>query len=231
MGVRVLGHGRTRRVVSGILLLLLCCLAWGLTQAFATSTSPPASSPSSGKIVLRVGYPGAPDNLNPFIGTYAQSYLIFAVNYDQLVGIDAATLAPSKETGLAMDWSVSDDGLTWTFKLRDTAKWQDTGQPVTAEDVAFTYNYIIDNQMMAFLSSVQGIKHVTVVDPYTVTMTCTKPKADMLLACNSIPVLPEHIWTEVSPKLAGTTVPEQPAHRRQRRVPVRRVQEEQLRDA
>ena len=60
---------------------------------------------------------------------------------------------------------MSDDGLTWTFKLRDTAKWQDAGQPVTAEDVAFTYDYIIDDQMMAFLGYVQGIKHVTVVDP------------------------------------------------------------------
>ena len=202
---------RTRVPVLAVFLVLLGGLACGLTQAFATSSSPsPASSPSSGKIVLRVGFPGTPDNLNPFIGTYAQSYLIFAVNYDQLVGIDAATLAPSKETGLAMDWSVSDDGRTWTFKLRDTAKWQDTGQPVTAEDVAFTYDYIIDNQMMTFLSYVQGIKRVTVVGPYTLTMTCTKPKADMLLALNAIPILPEHIWSDVPPKLAGTTYPNEP---------------------
>ena len=207
MGVRVLGHGHTRLVVAGLLFLLLAGLAWGLTQAFASSTSP---SPAQSKVVLRVGSPGAPDNLNPFIAQSSYSFLILAANYDQLVGVDPATLAPSKEIGLAKDWSVSDDGLTWTFKLRDTAKWQDTGQPVTAEDVAFTYNYIIDNQMTAFLSYLQGIEHVSVVDPHTLTLTCTKPKADMLLACNSVWVLPEHVWSKISPEAAANSFQNNP---------------------
>ena len=41
-------------------------------------------------------------------------------------------------------------------------------------------------------------------------MTCTKPKADMLLALNAIPILPEHIWKDVPPKLAGTASPNEP---------------------
>ena len=47
-------------------------------------------------------------------------------------------------TGLATDWTVSSDGLTWTFTIRKNAKWSD-GVPLTAKDVAFTYNYIVDN--------------------------------------------------------------------------------------
>ena len=132
---------RFRLTVLCVCLLLAGGLAFGLAAALAQSSSPsPASTPSSGKIVLRVGYVGEPDNLNPFIAQVFSSYLIFSVNYDQLVGVDPATLAPSKETGLAKDWSVSADGKTWTFKLRDNATWQDNGQPVTAVDVAFTYN-------------------------------------------------------------------------------------------
>ena len=48
-------------------------------------------------------------------------------------------------TGLATDWTVSDDGLTWTFTHPQNAKWHD-GVPLTAKDVAFTYNYIIKNR-------------------------------------------------------------------------------------
>ena len=70
------------------------------------------------------------------------------LTYDSLVGYDPKTLSPMKgeeSTGLATDWTVSDDGLTWTFTIRQNAKWDD-GVPLTAKDVAFTYNYIIENR-------------------------------------------------------------------------------------
>jgi peptide/nickel transport system substrate-binding protein len=196
-----------RLAAVGVLLLLLGSLGWGLGQALASSPSP---SPSAEKIVLRVGYVGEPDNLNPFVAQVFPSYLIFSTNYDNLVGIDPATLVPSKETGLARDWSVDADGKTWTFTMRDTAEWQDNGQPVTAQDVVFTYDYILKNDMSNFTSYTAGITRVTALDEYTVQMACSAPKADMLLSLNSIPVLPEHIWAEVPPKLAGTNYPNDP---------------------
>ena len=41
---------------------------------------------------------------------------------------------------LAERWALSDDGTTWTFELRPDVTWHD-GQPLTAEDVAFSYTY------------------------------------------------------------------------------------------
>lgn len=213
MGARLVRPARARRapvsLVLAILLLPLCGLVFGLAQALASSASPSPSS-SSGKIVLRVGYVGEPDNLNPFVAQVFSSYLIFAVNYDEIVGVDPATLRPSKETGIAKDWTVSPDGKTWTFSLRDTATWQDDGQPVTAQDVAFTLNYIIKNQMSNYTSYVQGIKTVTATSPTTVVITTGAPKADMLLALNAVPVLPEHIWAKIPPKQAGTSFQNNP---------------------
>jgi peptide/nickel transport system substrate-binding protein len=102
----------------------------------------------------------------------------------------------------AQSWSTSADGRTWTFKIRHGMKWQD-GVPATAKDAAFTYNYIIDNQMTAFSSFTKHIVKAVAVDDYTLELQCDSPKANMLRLW--IPILPEHIWKNVSPKTAGTS--------------------------
>ena len=192
--------GGRRAVILIFAVLLLGGLLWGLTSALAESGSPaPASAPpaTSGKITLRVGWTRDADNMNVFLGYSASSFAIWYLNYDGLVGMNAADLSPSKETGLATDWSSSPDGKTWTFKLRENAVWHD-GVPVTAKDVAFSYNYTIDNDMYNWSSYTKLIKHATAIDDYTVEMVCSDPKPSIL---NSwIPIIPEHIWSKVSPE-------------------------------
>ena len=92
------------------------------------------------------------------------------------------------------------DGKTWTFTIRDNAKWHD-GVPLTAKDVAFTYNYIIDNELANFTSYTQGINKAVAVDDTTVRFDCSQPKANMLRVY--VPIVPEHIWSKVSGKDAG----------------------------
>ena len=94
----------------------------------------------------------------------------------------------------AESWSHSPDGLTWTFKIRPGMKWQD-GQPATAHDVAFTFNYIIKNNLSAFTGYLTFVKKVTALDDTTVqSSSCSKPKADILQM--KVPILPEHIWSQ-----------------------------------
>jgi peptide/nickel transport system substrate-binding protein len=168
-------------------------LVCGLVQALAGTGSPAPS----GKIVLRVGLVNEPDNLNPFIGTSTSSFLIFHLNYDMLTGYKASNVAPAPE--LAESWSHSPDGKIWTFKLRPGVKWQD-GVPFTASDVAFTYEYIIRNNMASYTSYTVGIKQVVAIDPLTVRFVCSTSKANMLGMW--VPIVPEHIWSKVSPKAA-----------------------------
>ena len=104
----------------------------------------PAPRPPPARSIYKVGWTRQPDNLNPFVGYDAPSFEIWYLTYDSLVGYDPKTLSPMKgenSTGLATDWTISADGLTWTFTLRQNAKWSD-GVPLTAKDVAFTYNYV-----------------------------------------------------------------------------------------
>ena len=122
------------------------------------------------------------------------------LNYDYLVGVDAATYQPKPE--LATSWSSSPDGLTWTFTIRQGVKWQD-GQPFTASDVAFTFNYIIKNNLTNFTMFTGGIKDVTAPNPTTAVFHLSKPWALMLRMY--IPILPEHIWSKIPAAKAQST--------------------------
>ena len=89
-----------------------------------------------------------------------------------------------------------DDGLTWTFDIREGVDWSD-GEPFTAADIAYTYNRIIDGGPEAgnwgtYLTSVET---VTAPDDTTVVLELSKPNAALPLL--PIPILPEHIWNDV----------------------------------
>jgi peptide/nickel transport system substrate-binding protein len=189
---RAASRGRLAAIV--VVAVLAAGLVWGLAGALASSDSP---SPAAGKTILRLGWTNDPDNLNPFIGYESSSYEIWAINYELLVGFRAKDFANAPGVGLATDWQTSDDGKVWTFTITDKSRWQD-GEPLTAKDVAFTYNYVIDNDLGMFIDYMKFIDHVDAPDATHVVFTCTRPKANMLGLW--IPILPEHIWSKVSPK-------------------------------
>ncbi len=186
-----------------LIVLILLLLLVGLVAV----PSAPASSPSASAedTTLRVGWLLEPDNLNPFIGLLGQDYEIWHLNYDFLVGFDAADLSPRPE--LAESWQVSEDGKTWTFKIRQGVKWQD-GEALTADDVAFTFNYIVDNDLQTIAIYTGGITGATAIDDTTVEITTEKPKANILAMV--VPIIPEHIWSKVSGEAATTTFQNEP---------------------
>jgi peptide/nickel transport system substrate-binding protein len=160
--------------------------------SFAGASGSP--SPATGKVTLRLGWNEGPLNLNPFIG-YSTSYEVWMLNYDVLVGIGADGM-PSKETGLAEDWTLSPDQTEWTFKIRPGVTWQD-GVPLTARDVAWTFNTIIQDDL-SLAVYLKGVKKAVAVDDTTLKVYCTEPKANMLTTQVYIYVLPEHIWGKLS---------------------------------
>ena len=152
----------------------------------ANATSP---SPAPGQTVLKVGWDIEPDNLNPFVGIEQSSYELYHLEYDFLTNYAPSHL--QTEPGLATSWTHSPDGLTWTFTIRSGVKWQD-GVPLTAHDVAFTYNFMMKYKLQAFLAALAGIKTATAPNDTTVVITCSRPKADILSMW--VPILPQHIW-------------------------------------
>lgn len=107
-----------------------------------------------------------PESLEPGTmgGTYNMSVL--ATMYEGLVAINQDL---ERVPGLATEWSASEDGLTWTFKLREGVTFHD-GTPFNADAVVFTFDRLLDRD----LGLPSGgrfwpvIDTVTAIDPYTV---------------------------------------------------------------
>ena len=188
-----------RRILLSLLLAAVVALVSAGVALAASSPAPDA------KTTLRIGWVQDVDNLNPFIGIQGTDYMLWHMNYDFLVGFDAKTLEPRPE--LATAWEVSPDGKVWTFTIRSGSTWMD-GVPVTAKDVAFTFNYINKNQLLNLSAYTDGIVSAKAVSDTTVLITTSAPKANMLKMV--VPILPEHIWSKVSGKAATTTYQNSP---------------------
>jgi len=159
-----------------------------------TSTSPAATNNPDTTLTVPMDSSGV-DTLNPFLSYYNGSLDAFGLIYPTL-----NTLQKDGTPGpyLASSWSTSPDGLTWTFKIQDGLKWTD-GQPLTAQDAAFTFNLIMTNDAAATAngSLVANFKSVSAPNPTTLIIKTKKPQSNMLyvsIPVSGIPIVPEHIW-------------------------------------
>ena len=104
-----------------------------------------ASGQEGGKNVLNVGMTQGIDSMNPCVGVTVAAYEAWNMQYATLT--DKAAKDFATIPGLAASWEGSTDGKTWTYKLRPDLKWSD-GQPLTAEDVAYTINRSRDEEWL-----------------------------------------------------------------------------------
>ena len=96
------------------------------------------------------------------------------------------------ENDLATDYDLSPDGLTWTFMIRDDAKFTD-GEPVTAEDVAFTLETAKAAQGSVDLTYMES---AVAQDDTTVVITLSQPTSIFLNTLASVGIVPEHAYSE-----------------------------------
>ncbi len=89
-----------------------------------------AVTPASAETVLNRGFGASPDTLDPHMNFGAREGWI---QDDMYEGLTAANAKGEIGPGAAEKWEASDDGLTWTFHLRDGLKWSN-GDPLVAQD-------------------------------------------------------------------------------------------------
>ncbi len=137
-----------------------------------------------------------PATLNPITATDAYESRINSGNiYETLLDRDNETL--ELYPLLAESWEISDDKLTYTFKLKKDVKWHD-GTPFTALDIVFSYKSIMNPkvdspQLRAYY---QEIKDVTALDDHTVRFVYARPYFLGLEFCGGMPIVPKHIFDD-----------------------------------
>jgi peptide/nickel transport system substrate-binding protein len=152
--------------------------------------APAVAQPS----IVRIGWAGSPDTLNPGPAVLTESYTLFELIYDSLYSLEPDG---SYTLDVAESVEVSDDGTVWTFKIRPDQKWHD-GQQLTAKDVAFSLNFYKENEDFPYLNVyTQYFDSVEAPDDSTVVVTLTDAIPNMESQLIYLYILPEHIWGEL----------------------------------
>jgi peptide/nickel transport system substrate-binding protein len=160
-------------------MLVSACGGGGGATATASGATEATEAPvnSGGDATLRIGWIGKPDTLNPAYAFLTESYTVFDLVYSTMVteGADGSYIGV-----LAKDWSVSDDGLTWTYTLKDGIKWHN-GEAFTAAQMAWSINAIMldPDGWAASANYTGGFAEVTAPDDKTVVIVTEYPIANM----------------------------------------------------
>lgn len=195
--------------------LLIGAGVTGVAGVFGMQAAHPRTLAAQTPGELAVAWNAPPPDFNPLTSvSRAQNQFFYSV-FSSLTKADPSTLSMAGD--LAESWDVAEDGSSYTFHLRDNAKWHD-GEPVTANDVAYTYTMALNpdtsSKLVGRLSLIAGateysdktaetVSGIEVVDDQTVTFTMAFPNG-LFLNETILPILPEHILGEIAPAELGT---------------------------
>jgi len=151
-----------------MMLIAMCMSVWALTAVAA---------PKKGG-TLKVGVPADAVGLDPHKTRAYSSALMLKTIYEELV---ALSQDDNVMPGLAKSWTISEDGLVYTFKLREGVKFHN-GREMVAQDVKYSYERLMDPKTKApRLGPVKKIKEIKVIDKHTVEFTLKKATAAFLI--------------------------------------------------
>jgi peptide/nickel transport system substrate-binding protein len=170
------------------MLLVLGPVSIGVGAAQAQSSS----SASSGKITFHVGVTADMVSPNPFKACCGAEYEMMFNAYDMLFNFKPADLTP--EPGLATKCEPDATNKVWTCTIRSGVMWSD-GVPLTSKDIAFTYRFILDNQLASFSDYLPF--NPTFETPNDTTLIWKSEQPTFAPTVPPwVPIVPEHIWSK-----------------------------------
>lgn len=173
----------------------------------ALALVPAVAQEEGGGIIIEGNLGGDPATFNPIIASDTASRRITGFIFPGFINVDVSQAAesfynpPLAAGGIANDWTVSEDGTTYTFNLRQGLSWSD-GTPITSADVIYTWNAIkagaegIVDTPLSFVidpTGETGILDVTAPDEYTVVVQFATAECTSLGNAGVLYPAPSHV--------------------------------------
>lgn len=178
-------------------LLLICVLLVLFSVPVTAQDEVPG--PGEGDPIIFPNLGGDIRTINPILSADGSSNRINSRLFPDFLGIDPDTISlePGVAGSLVTGFDVSEDGMVYTFYLRDDWTWSD-GTQITAVDYKYAFDAIntIDTPFSYVLDD---IADVLVIDDYTVEIMLTAPVCSALNNIADVPVVPAHIYSERFP--------------------------------
>lgn len=194
---KVIHFKRAAFAVTAYLFIMVSLFVWQFNRLnhFIYETSPIVKGQYTEGIVGPVG------TINPIFysgsGTEDVNKLVFS-------GLTKVENGVQIAGDLAESWKISDKGKTYTFRLRQNIKWHD-GRPLTADDVIFTYERIINPQTHSTYQTY--FKDVKLRKDNELTVTFMLPTAlSSFLPSTTVGILPKHLLNYIEPQSLSTAI-------------------------
>lgn len=150
---------------------------------------------------LEVAIDSSPVGLDPHVATAFSTFAVIGQIYDGLVELNAEL---ELEPALAESWEASEDGLTYTFTLREGVTFHN-GRAMTSDDVVFSFDRIMNEETGSpFASRFTQVESVTAPDAQTVVFSLSAPYAPFLSNLTNLSVIPEEAAGDLQQNAVGT---------------------------
>jgi peptide/nickel transport system substrate-binding protein len=188
-----------RRTVTALVAAVIVAAGAAACSSGTTSGAPGANQGSPLVVVDNTGQTFA-QTFNPYVSTSLGTELnMQSLTYEPLLEFNILNPAQPPIPWLATSYGWSDGGRRLTFTIRQDVKFSD-GTPMTASDVAFTFNLLMKNKALGSPAPAPTPLPVsaTAPNPATAVLTFAQPEYANLFLIASTYVLPERIWKNVS---------------------------------
>lgn len=179
--------------------ILLLGLLVVLVAAFGIRAIAQEVGAGEGGAIIESNFGGDIATLNPILSSDGQSNAVISRMYPSLLTIDPiiGNIVQGSKGAVATSWEVSDDGLTYTFTLRDDWNWTD-GTPITSADYKYAFDAISSGQANTSLGYVlDTIASVEAPDPTTLVITLTGSDCGALNNIGAVPMVPSHVFNNL----------------------------------
>lgn len=158
-----------------------------------------AQDMGSGAPIIEPNFGDDPTTFNPIIAIDGTSYDVINRMFPDFIGVDSSTVQymGGAKGALVSSWDIADDGVTYTFHLREDMVWSD-GVPITANDVAWFLDAVLSGETSTPRQELSNrIASYEIVDDNTLTIVFDEANCTLIDTLNPVFPVPAHVFEEV----------------------------------